>query len=153
VVRVLAAEPPPEHRPTELATELAVTTATLTDALQALRRKGLVSDRPDADDGRRKTLQLTRKGRTTDLAIRSELGAFTRAVADLDAPVSSAAVVAMLAIIERLYNEGIVTNDRSCATCAHHRKTGGPHGSCALLGLALSPATLRVRCDEHQPAA
>jgi DNA-binding MarR family transcriptional regulator len=153
VVRLLAASPPPAHRSTDLAVELAVSTATLTDALQALRRKGLIRDKPDPEDGRRKTLQLGPRGRSVALAIQTRITPFVNAANSLSEPVVSDAVVALLQVIRRLYDEGVVSTDRSCATCAHRRMAGGPHGSCALLGISLTPTTLRVRCADHQPAA
>jgi DNA-binding MarR family transcriptional regulator len=153
LVRLLAASPPPEHRPTELASELAVSTATLADALQALRRKDLLTDRADPEDGRRKTLILTTKGRSLARTIEGEFAPYRDAVSGLGDQSAGSAVVALLAVIKRLYDSGVVTNDRSCATCAHHRDGGGQHGSCALLGIALTVSTLRVRCAEHQPAA
>ncbi len=153
LLRMLANDPPPEHRSTELATELAVSTATITDALQALRRKELVRDKPDPADGRRKTLALTSKGRTMARTIERELQPFTDATVNLHRDLCADAVVALLEVIRQLQASGVVTVDRSCATCAHHQSTGGPHGSCALLGVVLNPQTLRVLCAEHEPAA
>jgi DNA-binding MarR family transcriptional regulator len=152
-LRLLATKPPPEHRSTDLAVELSVSTATITDALQALRRKQLIDDRPDREDGRRKTLMITPAGRAMVRTIEAGLAPFTNAAAHLDQKANSSAIVALLDVIAQLRTAGVVTTDRSCATCAHRRATGGTYGSCALLGIALSPATLRVKCAEHEPAA
>jgi DNA-binding MarR family transcriptional regulator len=153
VIRMLANDPPPEHRSTDLASELSVSTATVTDALQALRRKELVRDKPDPDDARRKILALTTKGRTVARTIARELEPFTTAATNLDNAAQLNAVVALLDVIGQLRAAGVVTIDRSCATCAHRRTAGGPHGSCSLLGVVLTPLTLRVRCAEHEPLA
>src|ERR1700733_11795983 len=71
-MRVLAqlyAGPPPKALTSELARELDVSDPTVSDALAALRRKGLVERSADPADRRRQLLRLTASGRSTGLAV------------------------------------------------------------------------------------
>src|ERR1700683_1632286 len=54
----LAAAPPPKALTSELARELDVSDPTVSDALAALRRKGLVEQSADPADRRRRVLRL-----------------------------------------------------------------------------------------------
>src|ERR1700728_5402042 len=71
-MRVLArlhAGPPPEALTSELARELDVSGPTVSDALAALRRKGLVERSADPADRRRQLLRLTASGHSVGAAV------------------------------------------------------------------------------------
>lgn len=53
-----------ERSPAQLASAFQVTRPTMTSTLTRMERSGLISIRPDPDDGRGKLVSLTEKGRT-----------------------------------------------------------------------------------------
>src|SRR5262249_24088591 len=57
--------PPTEALTSELAREFDVSDPTISDALAALRRRGLIESAPDPADRRRRVLRLTAAGRAT----------------------------------------------------------------------------------------
>ena len=146
IVRLLASGAV-RPRGTDLAVELAVSLPTVSDAVSALRRKGLVTHRPGAD-ARSKELRLTAVGRALAASLDDALAGFRRAAG----AAGDQGLAAALAVIEGLWREGMIAVDRSCVTCAHHVAGETPAGRCALLGRELTPATLRVDCPEHAAA-
>jgi DNA-binding MarR family transcriptional regulator len=142
--------PPPEPGVGLLGTELGVTQPTITDSLQALEGKGLVTRRPLATDRRRTTVALTRTGRR----VVDDLGPSERTLVDgiaaLPHPTRAASLEVLLTLIARLVDAGIIDVARTCLTCRYYRRTTRGGHRCALLGLDLPPADLRVNCPEHQ---
>lgn len=153
LLALLAADPPPEHRAADLARELDVRAATIADALRALHRKGLVTERVDPADGRRKILGLTARGRRLAAQVARARQSITNALAELPEEVARAGLLAVLEMIAVLHRHGIVTVDRSCLTCRFRRLDGSAVGYCTLLDAPLTPATVRVDCPEHAPRA
>ena len=146
IVRLLASGAV-RPRGTDLAVESAVSLPTVSDAVSALRRKGLVTHRPGAD-ARSKELRLTAVGRALAASLDDALAGFRRAAG----AAGDQGLTAALAVIEGLWREGMISVDRSCVTCAHHVAGETLAGRCALLGRELTPATLRVDCPEHAAA-
>jgi DNA-binding MarR family transcriptional regulator len=150
----LAGEPAARRRIGALAAELDVTHPTVSDAVAALRRRGLV-ERETAS--RRAALALTEPGR----ALAADLADWDlptrRALAGLGADEKQAELRLMLDLIAALQRAGVVTVARMCVTCRFFRRdvhadVARPH-HCALVDLPLADAELRVDCAEHEPRA
>jgi DNA-binding MarR family transcriptional regulator len=153
----LAAGPPPSPEVRALSRELDLTEPTVSEAVSALRRKGLVERGRDALDGRRFRLTLTPRGRAVAEDAADWAEPLERELAALPHPDRVAALGLALALIDRLQRAGVVEVARMCVTCVHfrphaHADLTAPH-HCALLGRRLSPADLRVDCAEHERAA
>ena len=133
----------------QLARHLDVAASTVADAAAALRRKGLLTERPDPADGRRRLLSLTARG--TELAgeVLAERSAALEALAALAAAYKAAALDVLLTLVAQLHERGVIALDRSCKTCRF--RGGRADGDwCALLDQPLRPADLRVDCPEHE---
>ncbi|MGH3319650.1 MAG: MarR family winged helix-turn-helix transcriptional regulator [Streptosporangiaceae bacterium] len=151
----IAREPLSAREVGVLARLLDITQPTASDALAALRRKGLIERTTCGYDRRRATLAPTSLGR----AVAGELrGWDERAVAALAAHPRAEKedlLELLLGLIARLQRDGVVTVARMCVTCRffrpeRHAGAPAPH-HCALLDLPLAPADLRVDCPDHQP--
>lgn len=150
------------HRPVgrrevnALAAEFDVTTPTMSDAIGALERKGLLTRSPGAD-GRRRLLALTDRGEevAAELSTWDEplLAAFSRlSVVDRATTLES-----LLHVIADLHRRGVVSVARMCTTCRFfnpdaHVDPVAPH-HCDLLAMPLPLTDLRTDCPEHEPAA
>lgn len=146
LLETLAAGAPPEPTVGLLARELGVAQPTVTDAVAALERKGLVV-RTAEPGSRRVRIELTAAGR----ALGETDDPLTRAAAGVDAHDRDAALGAALTMIASLVADGTITVARTCVTCRFHRRDDD--GSrCDLLGMPLAAADLRVNCPEHEPA-
>jgi DNA-binding MarR family transcriptional regulator len=150
VLRLAAAADPPARRIGALAAEFDVTHPTVSDAVSALRRKGLVE--PQAAP-----LMLTARGRLVAARL-SGWDARTRlALASLPAARKRLALALLLDAIAALQRSGAITIARMCVTCRHfrpgqHAGARRPH-HCALLAVALGEGDLRVDCPEHEQQA
>lgn len=102
IVRLLASGAV-RPRGTDLAVELAVSLPTVSDAVSALRRKGLVTHRPGAD-ARSKELRLTAVGRALAASLDDALAGFRRAAG----AAGDQGLTAALAVIEGLRREGMI---------------------------------------------
>lgn len=153
VVLRLAAEPAPRRRIGALAAELDVTHPTVSDAVAALQRKGLV-EREGA--GRRAPLALTAAGRS----LAAELSAWQEPTRELLAGLpgddKEAALRLLLSLIAALQRSGAITVARICATCRFFRPHVHPGAErphhCALVDLPMADSELRVDCAEHEAA-
>ncbi|MFA9271361.1 MAG: MarR family winged helix-turn-helix transcriptional regulator [Baekduiaceae bacterium] len=151
----LAHEPAPRRRAGVLAAELDVTPPTVSDALAALRRKGLIDDGAVEGDRRGRLLALSSAGGQ----VADALASWQQPVADHLAGVAPARKADTLALLVdlmgALHDAGVINVARTCPTCRFFRRdapAGDPH-RCALLDTPLRLADLRVDCAEHEPAA
>lgn len=140
---------PPVRRVGALAAEFDVTHPTVSDAVAALRRKGLVCGEPGP-------LMLTSHGRTVARKLAAWDLRTRRAVASVPAAHKHLAFRLLLDVIAALQQAGGITVARMCVTCRHfrpaeHRGSPKPH-HCALLDAPLGEGDLRVDCAEHEQA-
>ncbi len=154
LLSLLAAGPPPAHVVGELARELGVRQPTLTDSASALERKGLIVRRRLANDRRRTGLALTAAGHELASELSRSQAELIEALAGLAAEECTSTYVAVLGVIKRLVDSGIIEVARTCLTCRYFApatETAGRH--CTLLDMPLPDEALRVDCPEHEPAA
>jgi DNA-binding MarR family transcriptional regulator len=154
-MRVLArlyAGPPPKALTSELARELDVSDPTVSDALAALRRKGLVEQSADPADRRRKVLRLTASGYSAGLAVSRWTAPAEVATSRIPQADGEALLSALLDILARMQAAGLISVTRACTTCAHFSRdkaTGRPVLHCGYFGSTLRPSDLRVDCAQH----
>ena len=142
--------------PATLALRLDVSRPTVTDALAALERKGLVVRQSHPADGRRRVLDLTKRGRAVAERLSGWDGPLVKAVARLHESDRSDTLRMLLDIIATLSDAGVVSVARTCTTCRFFRPDlhpgVAPH-HCRLLDAPLLNADLRVDCRLHERAA
>lgn len=149
VLGLLCAGPPPAPRGSALSRELGVSQPTVSDAVAALRVKGLADQMPDPVDRRASVLALTPVGQQIAARLESAGDPMAAAVASLPPRQQEEVLLALLRLIGALADAGIVGVARTCLTCRFHKqRRGADH--CALLDLPLPVAALRVNCPEHQ---
>jgi DNA-binding MarR family transcriptional regulator len=150
-------EHPRRRRVGALAATLDVRQPTVSDAVAALERKGLVERRPDPADARVTALRPTPRG----VEVAERLDAWDeRARAEvrgLPDQEKQRALSLMLDLIAALQRAGVVGVARTCPTCRFFRFEARPNASaphhCALLDLPLGPGDLRLDCPEHEQVA
>ncbi len=147
----LSAEPEGERRVGALAAAFDLRQPTVSDAVAALDRKGLVRKRAARADARAVLLELTARGRRVaaslgdwDARVRAALGRL---------PVAGRATVLslLLELLGDLHREGVIAEARMCTTCRYLERSGGTPAYCRLLRIPLEPADLRVHCPDHEP--
>lgn len=149
--------PPALRRVSALSREFSLTPATISDAVRALVRKGLLERRDLPSDRRGHTLALTRRGKKVAEGLAGWAEALRGAVAPLDREAKGQALYLLLEMIVALQRAGLVDVARTCLTCRYfqpgaHPGSGAPH-HCRLLDRPLAGADLRVDCPDHCPAA
>lgn len=153
----LAAAPPPRRLVGALAAEFDLTQPTVSDAVAALRRKGLVRLQVAASDRRSRPLELTRAGSRTAKRLERWKDPLVASMAGAPAERREEALALLLDLIAGLQDAGVVTVARMCTTCRYfrpnlHGDQAAPH-HCALLDAPLRRSELRVDCAEHELAA
>jgi len=150
----LAGDPPARRRIGVLAAELDVTHPTVSDAVAALRRKGLV----DPESGNRKAaLGVSARGRAVAAELAAWDGRTREHLAHLPVADKEAALRLLLDLIAGLQSSGAITVARMCVTCRFFRRDAHPDPArphhCALVDAPLSSGELRIDCAEHEPRA
>lgn len=153
-VRVLTSLGEGARRPSQLARDLGVTAATLTDAVGALRAKGHVVDVPSGADARAREVCLSPAGRR----LVGRLGQWgmpvTRRIAALPDADQGTLLATLLDLLAGLQADGLVTA-RMCLSCRFYQQPRDGVGSahCALLDAPLAPRELRLDCPDHEAIA
>ena len=153
----LATDPPVRRRVGQLAAELDVTAPTISDAVSALRRKGLVTSGPAPGDARVQLLELTDDGARLARASSAWTADVGTELSRIDEAAKVDALGMLLDVIGGLHRRGVLSVARTCTTCRFFRRaaeaTPDAVHHCALLDAPLPPAALRVDCLEHEAAA
>ncbi|TGD84017.1 MarR family transcriptional regulator [Mycolicibacterium sp. CH28] len=142
---------PPAARSTALARELNVSDPTVSDAIGALTRKGLVERRRDPRDGRSHQLVLTAAGKHTAAAIHRWTAPAEIATSKLDRVEAERLLDSLIAVMGQLHLAGLMPVSRACSTCVQLGVgPGSPRGyHCLFYDTPMTVADLRVDCVDH----
>lgn len=158
-LRLLERLGPGGHAPrvSDLAKELDVSQATVSEALSTLRRKELVQNQPDARDRRNSVFTLTNEGEQLRTRLAEWAQPLETKLQGIDASEKGAALRLVLGLIAGLHADGVINVARTCLTCRFfdelaHADTALPY-HCSLLDTAFADTELRVDCSEHEPAS
>ena len=140
---------------TEVADELAVAPATVSQALAALERKGLVLRAPAAEDRRVHLVSLTDDGRQAAEQVAQWPDFLAQAVGELSEQEQVAFLRALVRLIRRLQLEGYIKVARMCVSCRFfrpnvHDDPEAPH-HCAYVDAPFGDRSLRVDCPDYWP--
>ncbi len=142
-----------QRRITYLASEFALTKATVSDSIGSLVQKGLIQKVRSTNDARALVLNLTEQGRTLAQQAAHFADQLQVPLAALSGSQRNDMLDALMRLIRNLHREGIITVQRMCFTCRFY-KDGHREARhyCTLLQEALDAGQLRVDCPEHQAA-
>lgn len=148
----------PGQRPTpgELAKALALSPATVSEALNALEAKGLVRRRQSGDDRRSYQLELTDAGRRAARASAGWADFLAAAVDSLPAADQVALLKVLVRLIRSLQLQGKIPVARMCVSCSYfrpfvHPDPERPH-HCMYVDAAFGDGRLRLECPDYEPA-
>lgn len=143
--------PPPAARSSAIARELNVADPTVSDAIAALSRKGLVDRIRDPQDKRRHELALTPAGRKAAAHLSRWTAPAEIATSKLDRVEAEQLLDSLLLIIAEMNKAQLLPVVRSCSTCAQLETTGTDTRSyrCKFYDSPMLVADLRVDCADH----
>jgi DNA-binding MarR family transcriptional regulator len=139
----------------ELAETFDLTAPTVSDALQTLAEKGLVTKEPDPSDRRARIVRLTDAGRERADALSTWAEPVREHLRDLADDRKTDALTLVMDLVASLEASGKISRSRMCKTCRFfardaHAGADAPH-HCRLLDQPLAPGDLRIDCPEHEP--
>jgi DNA-binding MarR family transcriptional regulator len=139
-----------------LAGQLGVTTATTSDSVAALHRKGLVAKLPVTGDGRAVLVRLTPAGVREAAAAAAWPDFLLEAVDQLSPAEQAAFLRGLVTMIRTLQERGRIPVARMCVSCRffrpyRHRDPDRPH-HCAFVDAPFGDGGLRLDCPDHQTA-
>jgi DNA-binding MarR family transcriptional regulator len=140
-----------------LAEALGVTTATLSESVSTLERRGELKRRPDPDDARAALITVTAAGRRSLARARSGDSATQQLVRVLGEQDRGALLRILQLLIHQAQQSGVASGFRTCLGCGHFQPYASgdaerPH-LCGFLGTAFGHTELRVDCAEHDAAS
>lgn len=156
VLSWLLLQAPGQHpTPGALAKALALSPATVSEALHALEGKGLVR-RQAGDDRRSFRLELTDAGRRAAQASTGWADFLAVAVENLPTADQVALLRVLVRLIRSLQLQGKIPVARMCVSCTYfrpfvHPDPERPH-HCQLVNSALGDGGLRLECPDYEPA-
>jgi DNA-binding MarR family transcriptional regulator len=139
-----------------LASQLGVTTATTSDSVAALERKGLVAKLPVTGDGRAVLVRLTPAGVREAAAAAAWPDFLLEAVDELSPAEQAAFLRGLVTMIRTLQERGRIPVARMCVSCRffrpyRHRDPDRPH-HCAFVDAPFGDGGLRLDCPDHLTA-
>lgn len=151
----LSRQPAPRREVNALAAEFDVTTPTMSDAVSALERKGLLTRSPGSD-GRRRLLTLTDRGFQVSAELSAWDAQLVGSLAALPETDRATTLHTLLRVIADLQRGGAISVARVCTTCRffgpdEHPDPRAPH-HCHLMRKPLALTELRTDCPEHAQA-
>jgi DNA-binding MarR family transcriptional regulator len=139
----------------ELAAELDLTQPTVSDAISALQRKGLLQKLQREDDRRAVAVALTPRGRALARRLwQQHTQRFEDVIARFSAEEQALLLHLLLRFIAYAYESGVLQSTRTCPTCrffVRRQSESGTSYFCALLEQPLTLTDLRVLCPDHEP--
>ena len=142
-------------RLSDLASELAVTPATASDAVAALIQKGLVRKSRDPEDGRAVRIHLTARGRQEARRISGWPDFLAEAVEAMTPEEQRGFWLGLVKMIRTLQERGQIPVVRMCITCRHFRPNVHPDPErphhCSLVDNPLGDHQIRLDCPHHEP--
>ncbi len=153
VLQRAAAQP---ARASDLAAELGITPASLSDTVSALVAKALVTRCPDREDKRARRIEATDAGRRVAEQMPEAPEALQAAIAELGGDERGALLRAFTLIIRSLQEARAIPVQQMCITCHHfrpnmHDDAARPH-HCMFVDAAFGDAALRLDCADHETA-
>jgi DNA-binding MarR family transcriptional regulator len=140
----------------ELASLLAVSQPTVSDAVAALEAK-LVVERAPAEDRRGRLIELTPAGRAVAASSSEWPDALLEAVDALDETEQATFVRGLSNMIRALQERGRIPVQRMCVSCRFFQPNAHPGSErphhCAFVDAAFGDRELRLDCGDHQPTA
>jgi DNA-binding MarR family transcriptional regulator len=155
-ILALLANPREDGGVSGLAERLSLTKGTVSEAVSALERKGLVRKTPSPHDARARVVALTATGRREAVRAARWPEVLVQAVDGLPAREQAAFLRGLSGMIRALQERGAVPLARMCAGCrffrpnAHLGQAKAHH--CDYLDTAISDVDLRLDCNEMEPA-
>ncbi|MFN0097033.1 MAG: MarR family winged helix-turn-helix transcriptional regulator [Gemmatimonadaceae bacterium] len=145
-----------EQTPSDLANELGVSLATVSDSVSALESKGLVERRPSPTHHRASTLSLTRDGGVEARKASSWPEFFATSIGTLTDTQQEQLLSSLLLLLRAMQENGQVPAQRMCLTCTSFRpyvRDGQRPHHCALVDAPMRAAHLRLLCADHEMAS
>ncbi|HNO78386.1 MAG TPA: MarR family winged helix-turn-helix transcriptional regulator [Phycisphaerae bacterium] len=155
-ILILLSERAAAPRLSEIASELAVSSPTVSDSVATLVEKGYVRKSKAKDDARAVAIQLTPAGKKLIKQLDSVGGAMQTILSCLPESEQIQLYRTMLRMVRELQVSGRIPVGRMCVTCRYfrpnaHKDSNRPH-HCALVDLAFGDRTLRSDCPDHEAA-
>lgn len=152
---VTLARNPEGLRASQIAANLGVSAASLSDSVRAVETRGWLQRAPDPADARASRLTLTPAGTALAAKLDGPDSGLAQLVAALPATDADALLRAMQLLIREAQARGLLDGLRTCLGCAFFRPFASgdparPH-FCAFVDAAFGDAALRTDCAEQQP--
>ncbi|MFQ5523385.1 MAG: MarR family winged helix-turn-helix transcriptional regulator [Acidimicrobiia bacterium] len=143
------------RRATELAEELGVGIATVSEFTAAAEAKGLIVRRTDPGDGRAVLFEATPDGRRAVAHLAGWPDFLAGAVDSLPIADQEALLRTTMSLIRQLQTEGRIPVARMCVTCVYfrpnvHSDPARPHRR-AFVDAPFGDADLRIECGDQTP--
>jgi DNA-binding MarR family transcriptional regulator len=139
----------------EVAANLGVSAASLSDSVRAVEARGWLQRAPDPADARASRLTLTAEGAALAAKLDGPESGLAQLVATLPDADADALLRAMQLLIREAQARGLLSGLRTCLGCEFFRPFASgdaatPH-FCAFVGAPFGDAGLRTDCAEQQP--
>ncbi len=140
-------------RITDIANEFGLTKATVSDAINSLVEKNLITKVESSEDKRSHIIKLTPKGKRTAAQISIWANSLKDSLKKFNKKEKETILEFILKLIESLYEAGIITIQRMCFSCIYLQKSASPNSPtlyyCNFLNKPLSITELRLDCEDY----
>ncbi len=134
-----------------IADEFNMTKATISDSIKTLEQKKLVSKEFEESDTRSYVINLTKRGKEIADRVSMFSDELRMPIEKLHPDEKENLLLSLIGIINHLNKAGVITIQRMCLNCIHHKSLNKGHQHfCTLLNKTIESSDLRIDCPEHQ---
>lgn len=142
-------------RASELAANLGVSAASLSDSVRGMEARGWLQRTPDPADARAVRLMLAPDGKALADRLDGPESGLAQLAAALPATDAAALLHAMQLLIREAQSRGLLSGLRTCLDCEFFRPfatddADAPH-FCAFVRAPFGDAALRIDCEDQRP--
>lgn len=130
----------------DIAREFFITKATVSVAIQALIKKGIVRKHADANDRRKQHLMLTKKGKLLVQKISAQVPTFAQHLEHLDQNDKKIAYRVLLHFVQLLQQHGVIDYVRMCMRCQNCVQESNGIFKCMLTGRSFEYEGIQIDC-------
>lgn len=136
-----------------VADELAVTSATASDAVKTLVEKGLVQKTKAADDGRAIAISMTPQGKQMAEQVADWPDFLIEAVSELSEAEQEVFLLGLIKMVRKLQQQQQISVGRMCVNCQFFRPNMYPHPGqphhCQFVDAPFGDRDLQIDCPDH----
>lgn len=138
-------------RLSDLSKRLNTSKPTLSDAIKVLEDKSLLKRKKHSSDSRNHSISHSAAGKRLTEQLQDYHAPVISALANIPAAMKNSLLNSLLALIDELNRENVISVERMCFTCRYYEGDKQKDHFCRFINKPLQAQEIKYHCEEHAP--